>query len=215
MPEADPAGAGLDQPRLLGLGERLDRRAEQRLGELAGHRRRHDREPLQRLGALGAHLAQAREHGVLDARGHRVGRRGERLGDEERIAGGERVDGAGVAPGAGRQRVDGLAGERRELEPVDGLPGQRPEQPVQRMAGDQHLVAQRDDEQRAERPDPAGGVAEHVDGRVVGPMGVLDQQHRRPLLGELLHQRREDAVVRPVAGERLGQWTVGPDSGVM
>ena len=165
--------------------------------------------------ALGAHLAQAREHGVLDARGHRVGRRGERLGDEERVAGRERVNGGRVAPGAGRERVDGLARERRELEPVDGLPGQHPEQPVQRVARDQHLVAQGDDEQRAERADPAGGVAEHVDGGVVGPVRVLDQQHRRPLLGELLHQRREDAVVRAVAGERLGQWTVGPDGGVV
>ena len=128
---------------------------------------------------------------------------------------GQRVDGVGVAPGAVGERADGLARERRELEPVHGLAGQHAEQPVQRMPGDEHLVAQGHDEQRAERLDAARGVAEHVDSRVVGPVGVLDEQHRRPLAPELLHQRREHAVVRPLADQRPRERPVGPGRRVM
>jgi hypothetical protein len=94
------------------------------------------------------------------------------------------------------------------------LAGQHGEQPVQRVPGDERLVAQGHDEQRAERLDAARGVAEYVDGGVVGPVGVLDQQHRGPHAPELLHQRREDAVGGPL-GQRVRQRPVRAGRGVV
>jgi hypothetical protein len=110
--EPDAARPRLDQPCLLGLGERREPRAEQRLHELGRHRRGHDRQPLERVAALAADLPQAPEHGVLDAGRNLVGRRGERLGDEERVARRQRVDGVGVASRAVGKRADGLARKR-------------------------------------------------------------------------------------------------------
>ena len=116
---------------------------------------------------------------------------------------------AGVAAGAGRQRLHRVARQRRELDPVHRAAGERAEQAVQRMARIE-LVAGRQDEDRADGLDPARRVAEHVERGVVGPVDVLDDEDGRALLGQLLQQRGEDAIDRALVGQRGRQRAAAP-----
>ena len=100
---------------------------------------------------------------------------------------------AGAAPPAPAPRARDSGDE---LEPVHRAAGERAEQPVQRVARIE-LVAHGQDEHRADRLDAARRVAEHVERGVVGPVDVLDDEHGRALLGELLQQRGEDASTGP------------------
>ena len=107
---------------------------EQDRGQIGRDVRGHHRQALERLAAVRVQAAQAGEHRVLDAGRHLAARRGERLGDEERVAARQRVDGGRVSPGAGHQRLHGVARQRRELDAVHRAAGERAEQTVQGMA---------------------------------------------------------------------------------
>ncbi len=146
VPEAERAvAAQLDQPRRLGLRERVQ--GSERSRELGRDRGRDHGQALQRVLAGGAEQPHARQHRVLDVRRDLVGRRRERLGHEERVAAGERVDGVGVASGARGEVADRGPRERRELEPVHGRRGQHAQQAVERMPERERVVAQGQHEQ--------------------------------------------------------------------
>ena len=212
--EPESVGAVFDHARELGRGQRAHRLAEQDRGQLGRDVRGHHRQALERLAAVRVEPAQAGEHGVLDAGRDLAGRRGERLGDEERVAARQRVNGGRVAARAARQRLHRIARQRRELDPVHRTAGERTEQPVQGMARIE-LVAGRQDEDRADGLDPARRVAEHVERGVVGPVDVLDDEDGRTLLGELLQQRGEDAIDRTLVGQRGRQRAAAPDRRVV
>jgi hypothetical protein len=76
------------------------------------------------------------------------------------------------------------------------------------------LVAHGEDEHRADRLHASRRVAEDVERGVVGPVDVLDDEHRRALLGQLLQQRGEHQVRGLVLGQRRRERAVGPRRGV-
>ena len=61
-----------------------------------------------------------------------------------------------------------------------------------------HGVPERHDEEGADRGEPTRGVPEHVEGALIGPVQVLDDQHRGGSVVEGRDQRRHDQVA--VAG---------------
>ena len=171
-------------------------------GELEADARGHDRELLERLAAGrrrgGATRASTASTTVA---GTRVRGRGQRLGDEERVAAGDPVEGVGVGARARRQPRTAVARERRQREPPHRAPGQAAEQALQRVRRAELVVAEAEDEHGGQRLDPPRDVAEHVDRRVVGPVDVLDDERRRRRGRELGHDRGEDGVDGPVVGE--------------
>jgi hypothetical protein len=169
--------------------------------------RGHHRQALERLPAVAVEPAQAGEHRVLDACRNLVARRGERLGYEERVPARERMDGGGVAARADRERLHRAARQRRQLDPMHRASGERAEEAVQRVARVE-LVAHREDEDSARRLDAARRIAEHVEGGVVGPVDVLDDEDGRTFLGELVEHRGKDAIDGSLPGQRGGQRTV-------
>ena len=97
--------------------------------------------------------------------------------------------GVGAGPRAqpphrvGRQRPQRQAHQRR--------PDEHAEEAAERVSGVDLVVPAGQNQHRAERRDPPGGVAEHVERGVVGPVDVLDDEHGRGLGGELVEQRAE------------------------
>ena len=172
--------------------------------------RRHDGQLVERLAAVVAEAADTGQHGLHDGRGHGVARRRERLGDEERVAARDAVDRLGVGAGAGGQPPHSLPRQRDELEPVHRAAREHAEQALERVAGIDLVVAVREHQQSAGRLDPARGVREDVERRVVRPVQVLDHEHGRRLGRQLLQQRGEDVLDRLVVGERGGQRAVAP-----
>ena len=85
VPECEAVGADLEHAGLLGLGERVQAAAEQSHRQRHLDVRRHDRQLVERVATLRPEPADAREHGLEHAHGHVVGRRRERLRDEERV----------------------------------------------------------------------------------------------------------------------------------
>ena len=100
--------------------------------------------------------------------------------------------------------ADGVGRERVEREPVDG--GRRCEvsrQHAQRMVAVEPVVAIRGDDE-GRHVDPAREQAQHVEGRLVAPVEILEHQHGR-LLGQLVVERREHGRRRCCDIERGGE----------
>ena len=131
------------------------------------------------------------QHRVADrGRQLRAGPRAEQLGDVERVPARQRVQLAAVVAGQGG---DGARRERGELDERrrarDGA-----ERGVQRMARRRLAAAEREHQQRGQRGDPPPEHGDDVERRVVGPVQVLEHQHRR--LAQLGDQQRLDLVRR-------------------
>ena len=139
---------------------------------------------------------------------------GQHLGDEERVAAGDAVHGAGVGAGARGQAPHRRARQRRQRQPAHRAPGQGAQQALQRVRRAELVVAEGQDEHRGDRLDPPRHVAEHVERRVVGPVDVLDDERRRRRGRELGQDRGVDAVHRPAVGERRRQRSTGLQRGV-
>jgi hypothetical protein len=80
--------------------------------------RRHHREPLEGVAALRAESPHAGKDRLDDAGRHDLARRGQRLGDEERIAARGAVQRRRVGPRAVREPRDGRRAQRLERETV-------------------------------------------------------------------------------------------------
>ena len=200
--EAEVAGGDLQHPGELGLRERVDAVAEQLGGELEPDPRGHDGELLECLAALRREPGHAGEDRLDDRGGDGVGGRGQRLGDEERVAAGHPVQGVAVGARARRQPPHRRARERRQRQPPDRPPGQAAQHALERVRRAELVVAEAEDEHGGHRLDPPRDIAEHVDRRVVGPVDVLDDERGRRRGRELGHDRGEDGVDGPVVGER-------------
>ena len=130
---------------------------------------------------------------------------GERLGDVERVAAGQRVQRGGVAAAAGGQPVHRGGRQRPQGQPVHGCRGEGRRAPG--AAGAPAAPPRRGRSARAARAGRrAGGAtwAQHVERGVVGPVQVLDDQDGRPPRGELGDGRAGHGV-RLVGRERRGQ----------
>ena len=199
----------------LGLGQRPEAVAEQPGGQLEADLGGHDGELLERRAAFRRQAADPRQHSLHHADGDRLARRGERLGDEERVAAGDAVEGRGVGAGARRQAPHGVARERLEREPLQRGADEHAEEPLHRMLRVELVVAAGEHEQRPERPDPPGGECQHVERGVVGPVDVLDHEHGRDLARQLAQQGGEHAVDRRAVGQRRRQRPVRLERDVM
>ena len=177
--EAEMVRGDLEHPGELGLGERVDAVAEQVAGELEPDPRRHDRELLERLAAGRVEAARRGRAPPRPRWRDGVGRRGQHLGDEERVAAGDAVHGVGVGAGARRQPPHRRARERRQRQPAHRAPGQGAEQALQRMRRPSSSSRKVRTSTAGDRLDPPRHVAEHVDRRVVGPVDVLDDERGR------------------------------------
>jgi hypothetical protein len=97
--------------------------------------------------------------------------------DEERVALHEPVQRGRGGRGAAGQPGDGRPGQPRRGEPVHRGAAQRPEHTLQRRV---HLaVAVGRDHHGRQVRHPASEVPQHVEGGVVGPVDVLEDQHGR------------------------------------
>ena len=171
----------------------------------AGHNRKLFERPL----CGGLELAQPREHGVHDGGGHLRVRRREHFGDEERVASRARQHGLdGLAP----ERGDPRGREAGERDPGGGRPGEVAEQRLQGMPRRHVVRTAGEHDERVHAVQPPGELAQRVEGGVVGPVHVLDQQERR-LLAREAGQQRLQQVVAGAVGERGPQrrWAVPGD----
>ncbi len=215
VPERQAVRAHLQHAGDLGLRERVDALPEQAPGQLEPDPRRDDAQLVERLAAVRPEPRHARQHGLDHARRDGVGGRGQHLADEERVAAGHPVHGVDVRDRAGGEPLDRGARERPQRDPLHGHARQRPEQPLQRVARAGLVVAEREHEHGPDPLDAAGGVAEHVQRRVVRPVHVLDDEHGRRLRGELLEQRAEQRVDGRVGRQRGGERAVAAERGVV
>ena len=178
VPEANVSRVDLEQLpplRLLG-GERPA--GQHDVEDRRGHAARDDRDEFHEPSRVVVEPGGAPENGVRDRRRQPGGRsRREQLGDEERVTAGGGVEVEGVSPGERRNR---LLRERVELDP-DRVGGRDGAQCSAERVGRRHLAAaEREHEQRRNRRDPAAEDRDRVECRLVGPVDVLEHEHRRP-----------------------------------
>ena len=139
------------------------------------------------------------QHGVPDRRRHLAGGRREHLGHQERVAGRGGGHRRRVDAGLGGQHRDRRVGESGQLQPDHRGAGQAADHPPERVIGAQLLLPIGDHQQCRQLRHPAGQRPQHVQGRLVGPVRVLDHDDRGPLgEGHLGQQRLEQRV--PLAG---------------
>ena len=204
MAERDGLGTDLQHPESLRLGDRREigtQRAQQRRFDP----RRHDRELLDGLPRRGGQPVHAGQHGVDDGARHRVVRRGESLGDEERVARGGLVEPVGIHGHAGGQFRHGGRGERLQRQPAHGVAAEAAQHTLERVRPGDVVGPVGQQQQRGQVVDAPPDVAQQVQGRAVGPVHVLDGQHRRPVRGgQLLEDGRED-LAGVVGGQGGGE----------
>ena len=201
VPEANVGRVDLEQLpplRLLG-GERPA--GQHGVEHRRGHAARDDRDQLDEPSRVVVEPGGPPEDGVRDRRRQLGGRsRRKQLGDEERVAARGGIEVEGVAPGERRNRV---LRERRELDPDRVGGGDRTQCSTERV-GRRHLAAAKGQhEQRRNRRDPATEDRDRVECRLVGPVDVLEHEHRRPRRPfQLGDQQALDLVRRGARVER-------------
>ncbi len=152
--------------------------------------------------------ADAHGHGVADRGRDRAGRGREHLGDEERVAARHLMQIARGSPGAAGERVDGRLGERRRLDAPQDLGRDRPERPADLRPLGERLRPARHHEAPTRAREASSQERHEVERRVVGPVHVLDDEDR-PRAGQLVEDRHQERLARPVGPERLRQRTAG------
>ena len=209
VPEPHVPGVGLQHAAPLGLVQGAQLVAEQLLGQppldLAGHGRQQLQGPPGGLGQPG----QPGQDRVADGGRDLDPGVGQDLGDEERVAGRGRQHRGGVGAGGAGQLLDRAGRQGPQDQPPDLLVGEGGEDPAQGMLAAQLVLAVGEHQYARQLRDPPGQVAEHVQGGVVGPVDVLDQQHRRPA-GQLLVDGPEHRVPGRPRLDGRGQGGRGP-----
>jgi hypothetical protein len=194
----------------LGLAEYLELDLRQGLGQLEGDRPRDHAELGQRLLAALAQPPDPGDHRVGDRGRHRARRAGEHLGDEERVATGQRVQGEWI-PVRPREFPHGV--DRQRLQSQAPHRAQRTQPTVQRVIGRRGTIPHGHHDQGTQRGNPPGQVAEHVQGGVVGPVHVLDDHYGESWPGEL-GDCRVEYLLADTIGQRLVQRATRAGRGV-
>jgi hypothetical protein len=137
-------------------------------------------------------------------------RRREHLGDVERVAAGLAVKLARIDLVRRGQLADGLLGERRDREPRHrARRGQLPEHERERVGAVELVVAIAGEDERGHALDLAREQAQHVEGRLVGPMEVLEHEDGRAPAGQLADERTGDLVRPGLARDELLEVAAG------
>ena len=206
--EDDGVVADLEDPR-TSAGVDGRRARGHRVGQQAQPgRTRDDGGDLGDRARLRSERADAHGHGVADRDRDRAGRGGEHLGDEERVAARHLVQVARGSPGPAGERLDGRLGERRRLDAPQDLGRDRPESPADLRPLGERLGPARHHEAAAGAREASSQERDEVERRVVGPVHVLDDEDR-PRAGQLVEDRGQQRLARPVGLERVGQRTAG------
>ena len=208
VPEGHDVTADFHDAGPLGLGDLcqvIDQDAEQaQLG--AG---RYDRQPVQGTLSRRAQGADPGQHRVDDCRRRDGTRVGEHLGDEERIAAGEPEQLAGIEVRRGGHVADRVRGEPRQPQPGGRHAAERAENAAQRMVPGQGVVAVGHQQHRGQVLHPGTEVAQHVERRAVGPVGVLDDEHGwRRRRRQFVTHGREHQIRIGARGQRRGEWSI-------
>ncbi len=144
---------------------------------------------------------QSRQYGVPDRRRQVVGRGLHHLGDEEGVATCHPVELPSRDVGPIRELLDRGLGEKGHVNaPGRALGGQLAQDDPQRMVRGQRIVAVGDGEQGSRPGDAAAEEAEQVQGRLVGPVDVLHDDHGQPLRGVQLAEQVGEQLVPRDAG---------------
>ena len=196
VPERDLGVDDVQQPGLLGRRQPVPRIVhesgrEPRLDGAGDHR-----ELLDEVTGVRREAGEALDRGTHHRRRGRRRRARQDLGDQVGVAGGEVEDLVGVHLVPVAQRPDRLGRQRRQRE--GGRGGGRGRHQGAESRRGRLVVPERHDEEGADRGEPTRGVPEHVEGALVGPVQVLDDQHRGGSVVEGRDQRRHDQVA--VAG---------------
>jgi hypothetical protein len=205
-----------EQAAFLGGCEARQAAGYQRFDQPAFHYGRYDGELLQRVHGGRVQPSDPGEYGVdhggRDGIGGGTGGTGEHFGDEERVAGRQRVHVTRVE----RRRRAQLAYRRRRQswQRVPAYAARRrclAEQLLQRMRSGQLVVAVRQHQNGRQVGDPADQVPQHVQRRFVGPVHVLDGEDRR-LSGPLqfIAQRGQHGIAVAAVAQRGGQVLTEP-----
>jgi hypothetical protein len=183
--EREAVLADLQDPLFLGGGQGVEPLAEQLLGQPELDGRGHHRQLLDGGAAGGVEPVDPGQHGI--GHGGRDGDAGGRecLGDVERVATGERVQRGGVPTAAFGEPGHRVRRERLQGQPVHRGRRECPEHPPQGMCRRDLLVTEGQHQQRGQVDEPARDVVQHVQGRIVGPVQVLDDENGRAPRGEL------------------------------
>jgi hypothetical protein len=144
---------------------------------------------------------------VLHRAGHRVRIGLEHLGDQQRVPAGQPVDRLGVAAGPVRLGEHALSARARDHHAGRDGGRHRAEDTAKRVVRADLVVAVGHDEQRRQPLHPPGQEHQPVQGRLVGPVRVLDHHHLQSarVRGQLVEERREELLLGRPAGEPLGQ----------
>ena len=210
MPERHPFRGDGEQPALLGLGQDGDSLAQQRVDEGPFDRRGNDGELLQGVHGGRLQAPQPREYGVHDRRRDSPGAaRGQDLGHEEGVAGGHLVHLPRVEPAGRAELAYGAEGEPGQGQSVHpGPAGHLPQEVTQGVAAAQLVVAVGENEECGQPVDAPDEKAQSVQGRLVRPVHVLDDEYRRMRSdGQLSVEGLVDAV--PVTAVRDGSGQLG------
>jgi hypothetical protein len=211
--ERDGVRSNLQHPEPLGLGDGPEVRA-QRAQQCRFDPGRDHGELLDGLPGGSAQTVHAGQDGVDDRARHRVVRRRERLRDEERVARGGLVQAPRVDGGGGGQLRDGVLGEPIQGQPPHGPTAQSAEDALQGVLSADIVGPVGEQDQRRQVVDPATDVTQQVERGAVGPVHVLDDQHRRARrVGQLLEDGGEH-LAGIVRGQRRGQWPSAVPHGV-
>jgi hypothetical protein len=165
----------------------------------------HDGDRVQERGCGGAEPGGPGEHRVPDRVRDSLRAGGERFDDEERVAGGLAVEVLGVDAVRLGELRDRPRREPDQLHPPDRpAPRQLSEENPERMGAVERVVPVAGHDQGRQRLHPAGQQPQDVQGRLVGPVHVLEDEHRRAPCAELVRQRRHHLVGhRPTLDHRL------------
>ena len=193
MSKRDACVHGGDDPRRHALGEMLDLLARKliekpELTSARDHRDRIEQGPRRVRQPCGPC-----EHRIPDRRGDRLTIGCQHLGDEERVPARTRVKLLGIDVVRRRQLGHGCLGEWVDGDPSGGADdlAQHHAQPVRSV---EFIVAIAGEHQRGSRRDPGADQRQDVDRGLVGPVQILQHQHRRRPAAKLAKEGRRDLV---------------------
>jgi hypothetical protein len=195
VPERDPRRLGDQHSGGQALLQRVGGRAGERLEEPELGSRRYDGDRFLQRSCGRAEPGGPGEHRVPDRVRDPLRLGGQRLDDEERVAGGLAVELVGVDTIRLGELGDRPRGEPGGLQPPDPpAPRQLSEQDPQGMRAVELVVAIADDHQRRHRLHPAGEQPQDVERRLVRPVHVLEHEHGRDPRAQLARQRHHHRV---------------------
>lgn len=180
---------------LGGTGDRLDQCEIGHAGDHGGE--------VQDVSGLSRQLGGTRQNRILDARGNLAVASRDQLRHEQRISARQLENLRQTEFGSGEELGDVVRRETIEADPDEVLRGQLPDDPAQGMVGVDLAVAVGEHQQRVRPRDPATEVLDRVECRLVGPVGVLDDENRR---SRRVAQQSHRVVPQPLpvaCGERL------------